>query len=121
VPKLPPISGRECVKALEKLGFAQIRQRGSHVVMRRAERGCVVPMHRTLKTGTLRGILKPMWILMISSRPCAADATAITPSAVRGSPDPAPAPTEGLPSAVQRRTPNPKPSTFNPSPTTIVE
>ena len=26
--------------------------------MRRDERGCVVPMHRTLKVGTLRGILK---------------------------------------------------------------
>ena len=58
MPKLPPTSGRECVKALEKLGFAQVRQRGSHVVMRREERGCVVPMHRSLKVGTLRGILK---------------------------------------------------------------
>jgi predicted RNA binding protein YcfA (HicA-like mRNA interferase family) len=26
--------------------------------MRRAERGCVVPLHRELKVGTLHGILK---------------------------------------------------------------
>ena len=58
MPKLPRISGRECVRTLEKLGFAQVRQRGSHVVMRNGDRGCSVPMHKQLKTGTLRGILK---------------------------------------------------------------
>jgi predicted RNA binding protein YcfA (HicA-like mRNA interferase family) len=58
VPKLPQISGRECVKALEKLGFVQVRHRGSHVVMRCGDRGCSVPMHRTIKVGTLRGVLK---------------------------------------------------------------
>ena len=35
-----------------------VRQRGSHVVMRKGERGCVVPMHRELKTGTVHGVLK---------------------------------------------------------------
>lgn len=58
MPKLPRISGRECVKALEKLGFIQVRQRGSHVVMRCGDRGCSVPMHKSIKVGTLRGILK---------------------------------------------------------------
>lgn len=58
MPKLPRISGRECVAALERLGFVQVRQRGSHVVMRRGDAGCAVPMHREIKTGTLRGILK---------------------------------------------------------------
>jgi predicted RNA binding protein YcfA (HicA-like mRNA interferase family) len=58
VPRLPRISGRECVKALEKLGFVQVRHRGSHVVMCSGERGCAVPLRRELKTGTLRGILK---------------------------------------------------------------
>jgi predicted RNA binding protein YcfA (HicA-like mRNA interferase family) len=46
------------VKALEKLGFVQVRQRGSHVIMRSGDRGCSVPMHRQMKTGTLRGVLK---------------------------------------------------------------
>jgi predicted RNA binding protein YcfA (HicA-like mRNA interferase family) len=35
-----------------------VRQRGSHVVMRRGERGCVVPVHRELAIGTLRSILR---------------------------------------------------------------
>ena len=58
MPKLPRISGPECLRALQQLGFAQVRQRGSHAVMRRGDRGCVVPMHREMKVGTLHGVLK---------------------------------------------------------------
>jgi predicted RNA binding protein YcfA (HicA-like mRNA interferase family) len=58
MPKLPVLSGQDIVKALERMGFEQIRQRGSHVVMRRGSVGCVVPMHREVKTGTLAGILR---------------------------------------------------------------
>jgi predicted RNA binding protein YcfA (HicA-like mRNA interferase family) len=58
VPKLPRISGQECLRALQSIGFASIRQRGSHVIMRRDDRGCVVPMHREMKVGTLHGVLK---------------------------------------------------------------
>jgi predicted RNA binding protein YcfA (HicA-like mRNA interferase family) len=58
VPKLPRISGHECIKALQRLGFSQVRQRGSHVVMRRGDHGCVVPLHREMKVGTLHGVLK---------------------------------------------------------------
>jgi predicted RNA binding protein YcfA (HicA-like mRNA interferase family) len=58
MPKLPVLSGQDIVKALERLGFVQVRQRGSHVVMRRGSAGCVVPMHREVKTGTLAGILR---------------------------------------------------------------
>ncbi len=31
--KLPVISGKECIKALEKVGFKIARQRGSHIVL----------------------------------------------------------------------------------------
>lgn len=62
MPKMPRISSREAILALERLGFEQIRQTGSHVVMKRlteeGEIGCVVPVHRELKIGTLNGILK---------------------------------------------------------------
>jgi predicted RNA binding protein YcfA (HicA-like mRNA interferase family) len=58
MPKLPHVSGREAVRALEKLGFAQLRQKGSHLIMRRGAVGCVVPMHREIKIGTLTGILR---------------------------------------------------------------
>ncbi|XHX77969.1 MAG: type II toxin-antitoxin system HicA family toxin [Stenomitos frigidus ULC029] len=62
MPRLPRISSREAIPALERLGFEQVRQTGSHVVMKKAtdngEVGCVVPLHRELKVGTLSGILK---------------------------------------------------------------
>lgn len=58
MPRLPRISGAECIRTLEALGFRQVRQRGSHVVLRQGARGCVVPLHRELKLGTLRGILR---------------------------------------------------------------
>jgi predicted RNA binding protein YcfA (HicA-like mRNA interferase family) len=57
---LPQISGRECVAALSKKGFQFKRQNGSHIVLRRAEPfgQVVVPDHKELDRGTLRGILR---------------------------------------------------------------
>ena len=46
------------MKRLERFGFEQVRQRGSHVVMRKGAAGTVVPMHREVKLGTLNGILR---------------------------------------------------------------
>jgi predicted RNA binding protein YcfA (HicA-like mRNA interferase family) len=57
-PSLPRISGAEAVRALQKLGFIVLRQKGSHVILRRGSMGCVVPQHRELKIGTLSGVLK---------------------------------------------------------------
>ena len=45
MPKLPVVSGKECRKAIGRLGFEEVRQRGSHLVMKRDDAGCVVPMH----------------------------------------------------------------------------
>ena len=58
MPKLPRASGTEIVRALERLGFVRVRQVGSHVIMRREPKGCVVPLHREVKVGTLAGILR---------------------------------------------------------------
>lgn len=58
MPRLPVLSGQEVVQKLERLGFRRVRQRGSHVVMRRDEAGCVVPLHKEIKIGTLAGILR---------------------------------------------------------------
>lgn len=62
MPRLRRVSGREAIRALEALGFVQLRQRGSHVVLRKdtpdGALGCVVPLHREVAIGTLRGILK---------------------------------------------------------------
>jgi len=51
--KLPDVSGPEARRALQRLGFVFKRQRGSHVILRRGNRGCVVPMHREISRGTL--------------------------------------------------------------------
>ena len=58
MPKLPVLSGADVVKMLERLGFEQVRQRGSHVVMRKGSVGAVVPLHKELKAGTLAGIVR---------------------------------------------------------------
>ena len=58
MPKLPRTSGATIIKTLERPGFAKIRQSGSHVIMRRGPKGCVVPMHSEVKVGTLAGILR---------------------------------------------------------------
>jgi predicted RNA binding protein YcfA (HicA-like mRNA interferase family) len=48
----------EAIRALERLGFVVMRQRGSHAMLRRGSAGCVVPLHREIKRGTLGGILR---------------------------------------------------------------
>ena len=58
MPNLPGISGAKAGKALERLGFVFVRQRGSHAILRRKDRGCVVPMHREINPWTLNGVLK---------------------------------------------------------------
>ena len=58
MPKLPLVSGTEVVRTLERLGFILLRQKGSHIILRRGSTGCVVPNHREIKMGTLSGILK---------------------------------------------------------------
>ena len=58
MPELPRISGSEAVRVFGLLGFRKVRQRGSHVVLRRGDRGCTVPLHSSLAIGTLRGALR---------------------------------------------------------------
>lgn len=52
MPKLHRVSGTQAVHALERLGFVQVRQRGSHVVLKKqtteGEASCVVPLHHEL-------------------------------------------------------------------------
>ena len=58
--RLPRLSGRECVKALQVAGFSVKRQHGSHVILRRDDpyAQVVVPDHAELDRGTLRGIIR---------------------------------------------------------------
>lgn len=60
--KLKRVSGAEAVKAFERMGFFQARQKGSHVVMKKimpdGNAGCVIPMHKEVAAGTLSSALK---------------------------------------------------------------
>lgn len=54
--KLGQYSYREVVKALSKLGFRAVRQKGSHVVLKgffkEKKRTVVVPKHKEIAVGT---------------------------------------------------------------------
>jgi len=58
MPEIPRISGDEAIKVFIILGFQQVRQKGSHVVLRRGEKGCVIPRHKELAVGTLRSAIR---------------------------------------------------------------
>jgi predicted RNA binding protein YcfA (HicA-like mRNA interferase family) len=57
MPRLPRLSSRELLRALERLGFSQVRQRGSHIVLQRGSTTCIVPRRREMKLGTLSAVL----------------------------------------------------------------
>ena len=60
--RLRVLSGREVCRILQQHGFAEVRRRGSHVVMqRRTDTGSItvpVPDHRELAIGTLLSIIR---------------------------------------------------------------
>jgi predicted RNA binding protein YcfA (HicA-like mRNA interferase family) len=58
MPELPHISGQQAIRVFRNLGFREVRQKGSHIVLRRADRGCVVPLHASLAAGTLRSAIR---------------------------------------------------------------
>jgi predicted RNA binding protein YcfA (HicA-like mRNA interferase family) len=58
MPEMPRISGDEAIKVFKNLGFYEARQKGSHVVMRRQDKGCVIPRHKELALGTLRSAIR---------------------------------------------------------------
>lgn len=59
---MKPLSGREVCLILSKNGFNNVRQKGSHVIMQKSDSGSTitvpVPMHKELKEGTLRSIIR---------------------------------------------------------------
>lgn len=54
------VSADRLIRALERIGYSVIRQKGSHARLRHdgpPAHTLTVPMHGSLKTGTLHGIL----------------------------------------------------------------
>ncbi len=62
MPRLRVLAGSEVCAIPKAHGFAEVRQRGSHVIMqkRAADSTITVPVpdHRELKTGTLLSIIR---------------------------------------------------------------
>lgn len=59
MPKLPILKPRQVISALEKAGFRQVRQRGSHVQFKRGNLLVTVPIHPgDLNPQVLRSILR---------------------------------------------------------------
>ena len=61
MPRLPVVSGKKLFKMLTKLGYETIRQRGSHIRLRKitalGEHKITIPYHKEIATGTLNDIL----------------------------------------------------------------
>ena len=61
MPRLPQVSGRDLIRLLTSLGYETLRQRGSHVRLRKVtsvgEHNLTVPDHKVLAKGTLNDIL----------------------------------------------------------------
>lgn len=64
MPKLPQVSAKNLIKALEKIGFKVVSQEGSHIKMTHSDgRITTIPNHKQIKKGTLKkGILNPLHI-----------------------------------------------------------
>jgi predicted RNA binding protein YcfA (HicA-like mRNA interferase family) len=60
LPRLPVISAKAAIKALDHFGFKVYRQTGSHIHLWNEERNLVVtvPNHSELAKGTLISIMK---------------------------------------------------------------
>jgi predicted RNA binding protein YcfA (HicA-like mRNA interferase family) len=60
LPELPVVSGREALRAFERMGWVFRRQNGSHMILTKV--GSVVslsiPDHRELAPGTLRSLIR---------------------------------------------------------------
>jgi len=60
MPKVPQISGAEAVKAFGKAGFERIRQRGSHVTLKKQGffKIITVPLHNPVDRWLLASLIK---------------------------------------------------------------
>jgi predicted RNA binding protein YcfA (HicA-like mRNA interferase family) len=58
-PALADLPVRKVTRVLESIGFVHVRTKGSHAVYRHADgRTVIVPMHGTVKRGTLASIVR---------------------------------------------------------------
>ena len=61
--KLPILSGREIIKILQKIGYREVRQSGSHIRLACFNKKSVtVPNHKMISRNLLRKILRDVEI-----------------------------------------------------------
>jgi predicted RNA binding protein YcfA (HicA-like mRNA interferase family) len=74
--KLKPLPAKKVIKALEKIGFKQIRQKGSHLFLEHPDgRSNIIPIHssKDIKINLIEKILKDIeisrdeWIELLES------------------------------------------------------
>lgn len=59
MPRLPVCSGKEAVRAFERLGYERVRQRGDHVRLKCSGRSPIsIPLHDPVKRGLLRNAIR---------------------------------------------------------------
>ncbi|MCP8307645.1 MAG: type II toxin-antitoxin system HicA family toxin [archaeon] len=56
--KLPVLSWREVIKALQKAGFTIAHQKGSHIILSKHGKFIAVPKHEEIAKGTLMSIIR---------------------------------------------------------------
>lgn len=55
----PLLSGKEMIKVLEKIGYVQVRQKGSHIRLKHSNHKSIsIPDHKELGKGLTRKIIK---------------------------------------------------------------
>lgn len=58
-PRIPVISGKQLVKALQKIGYYIRSQQGSHIHLRHPlHPPLTIPNHKEISRGTLRAIIR---------------------------------------------------------------
>lgn len=55
-----PLSGKEMARLYELAGWVAVRQKGSHLIMKKDGRHASIPMHRELRPGTEHVLLKKL-------------------------------------------------------------
>ncbi|MEK6580855.1 MAG: type II toxin-antitoxin system HicA family toxin [Nitrospirota bacterium] len=59
MPKLPALKPHEVIRVLENVGFYKVRQKGSHLQMKRGNLLVTIPIHSgDLNPGTVKSILR---------------------------------------------------------------
>ena len=62
MPKIPVVSGKQAIKAFQKVGYVVMRQKGSHIRLihpaEKNRRPLTIPDHKEVSIGVIRRLLR---------------------------------------------------------------